>query len=35
VGRELAYNDPQESPGRRGTRQDRNVELVVRNPYAP
>jgi hypothetical protein len=35
VGRELAYNDPQESPGRSGTRQDRNVELVVRNPYAP
>ena len=35
VGRELAYNDPQESPGRRGTRRDRNVELVVRNPFAP
>jgi metallophosphoesterase (TIGR03767 family) len=34
VGRELAYNDPQESPGRRGTRADRNVELVVPNPYA-
>jgi metallophosphoesterase (TIGR03767 family) len=35
VGRELAYNDPQESPARRGARGDRNVELVVPNPYAP
>jgi metallophosphoesterase (TIGR03767 family) len=34
VGRELAFNDPQETPGRRGTRVDRNVELLVRNPYA-
>jgi metallophosphoesterase (TIGR03767 family) len=29
VGRELAYNDPQESPGRRGARTDRNVELLA------
>jgi metallophosphoesterase (TIGR03767 family) len=34
VGREIAYNDPQESPGRRGAREDRNVELLVGNPYA-
>jgi metallophosphoesterase (TIGR03767 family) len=33
VGRELAYNDPQESPGRRGSRTDRNVELIVRDPF--
>jgi metallophosphoesterase (TIGR03767 family) len=35
VGREIAFNDPQESPGRRGAREDRNVELLIRNPYAP
>lgn len=29
VGRELAYNDPQESPDRRGAREDRNVELLL------
>jgi metallophosphoesterase (TIGR03767 family) len=34
VGREIAYNDPQESPGRRGAREDRNVELLVGSPYA-
>jgi metallophosphoesterase (TIGR03767 family) len=34
VGREIAFNDPQESPGRSGTRGDRNVELLVRDPYA-
>jgi metallophosphoesterase (TIGR03767 family) len=34
VGREIAYNDPQGSPGRRGAREDRNVELLVGNPYA-
>jgi hypothetical protein len=34
VGRELAYNDPQESPpDRRGARGDRNVELLVSSPY--
>jgi metallophosphoesterase (TIGR03767 family) len=34
VGRELAYNDPQESPAaRRGAGRDRNVELVVPSPY--
>lgn len=39
VGRELSYNDPQADNGRegtqdrRGTRADRNVELVLPNPY--
>jgi hypothetical protein len=39
ISRELAFNDPQGQTGengtadRRGTRLDRNVELVVRNPY--
>jgi metallophosphoesterase (TIGR03767 family) len=33
VGRELAYNDPQETPGRRGSARDRNVELLVPSPY--
>jgi metallophosphoesterase (TIGR03767 family) len=39
VARELAYNDPHaengrdETTDRRGTRADRNVELVVPNPY--
>jgi metallophosphoesterase (TIGR03767 family) len=34
VGRELAYNDPQENPAgaRRGARNDRNVELLARDP---
>jgi metallophosphoesterase (TIGR03767 family) len=32
VGRELAYNDPQESAVRRGTRSDRNVELLIADP---
>jgi metallophosphoesterase (TIGR03767 family) len=40
IGRELAFNDPQSDNGedghrdRRGERKDRNVELVVRDPYA-
>jgi metallophosphoesterase (TIGR03767 family) len=40
VARELSYNDPQVengregTPDRRGTRADRNVELIVTNPYA-
>ena len=40
VARELAYNDPQGEngrdgqPDRRGTRADRNVELVIPNPYS-
>ena len=39
VARELAYNDPQGDNGRdghddrRGVRGDRNVELLVPNPY--
>jgi metallophosphoesterase (TIGR03767 family) len=39
VARELAYNDPHaengrdETTDRRGTSADRNVELIVRNPY--
>jgi len=39
VGRELSYNDPQASNGRDGTVDDsgtvwdRNVELVINNPY--
>jgi hypothetical protein len=39
VARELSYDDPQADNGRegtsdrRGTRADRNVELVVANPY--
>jgi metallophosphoesterase (TIGR03767 family) len=41
ISRELAYNDPQgrngeeDAPGdARGSREDRNVELIVRDPYA-
>ena len=40
ISRELAFNDPQSSHnekgegGGRGSREDRNVELLVRNPYA-
>jgi metallophosphoesterase (TIGR03767 family) len=40
VARELAYNDPDAEngregrPDRRGTRADRNVELLLSNPYA-
>lgn len=33
VARELAYNDPQAALGARGTRADRNVELLVPRPY--
>jgi metallophosphoesterase (TIGR03767 family) len=39
ISRELAFNDPQGETGengtanRRGGRPDRNVELVIRNPY--
>jgi metallophosphoesterase (TIGR03767 family) len=32
IARELAYNDPQESATRRGTRLDRNVELLLPRP---
>ncbi len=41
MSRELAYNDPDARngedgrPDARGTRLDRNVELLVRNPYGP
>jgi metallophosphoesterase (TIGR03767 family) len=40
ISRELSYNDPDAQNGEdgqsdaRGSREDRNVELVVRNPYA-
>lgn len=40
ISRELSYNDPDANNGedgrsdRRGGRDDRNVELIVRNPYA-
>jgi metallophosphoesterase (TIGR03767 family) len=40
ISRELSYNDPDALNGEdgrsdaRGSREDRNVELVVRNPYA-
>jgi hypothetical protein len=40
ISRELAYNDPQANNGEdgfgdnRGSREDRNAELVIRNPYA-
>ena len=40
IARELAYNDPQSAtgrdgtPDRRGTPADRNVELLIRNPYS-
>jgi metallophosphoesterase (TIGR03767 family) len=40
ISRELSYNDPDGAngedgyPDARGSREDRNVELVVRNPYA-
>jgi metallophosphoesterase (TIGR03767 family) len=40
IGRELTFNDHQKSHGPtgegggRGSREDRNVELVIRNPYA-
>ena len=39
IARELSFNDPQAENGedgfsdRRGTRLDRNVELLVSNPY--
>jgi hypothetical protein len=39
ISRELAFNDPQANHGEtgegggRGSREDRNVELLVRNPY--
>jgi hypothetical protein len=39
IARELAFNNPDAENGedgfadRRGTRLDRNVELIVRNPY--
>ena len=39
IARELSYNDPQGENGRdgladrRGTRADRNVELLIPNPY--
>jgi metallophosphoesterase (TIGR03767 family) len=41
ISREIAFNDPQATHsetgegGGRGSREDRNVELVVRHPYAP
>lgn len=41
ISRELSFNDPDSDNGQdgrqdaRGTRQDRNVELLVRNPYPP
>lgn len=33
ISRELSYNDPDKSDSARGDAQDRNVELLVRNPY--
>ena len=39
IARELSFNDPQAEngedgfPDRRGTRLDRNVELLLPNPY--
>ena len=33
IARELAYNDPQATIGRGGTPADRNVELLIRNPF--
>ena len=41
ISRELSYNEPDSDNGedghsdKRGTSADRNVELIVRNPYAP
>ncbi len=40
ISRELSYNDPDSNNGEdgssdaRGSREDRNVELLVRNPYS-
>jgi metallophosphoesterase (TIGR03767 family) len=33
IARELSYNDPHARRGKRGTLRDRNVELVLPNPY--
>ena len=33
ISRELSYNDPDKENSARGEAQDRNVELLVRNPY--
>jgi metallophosphoesterase (TIGR03767 family) len=33
ISRELSYNDPDKNDGARGDADDRNVELLVRNPY--
>ena len=41
ISRELSFNDPQGDNGEnghsdaRGTRLDRNVELLIKNPYSP
>ena len=36
VGRTLTYNDPQQGPdGSQGAREDRNVELLLRDPRGP
>jgi hypothetical protein len=32
MGRTLAANDPQRSPGYEGARTDRNTELLLRDP---
>ena len=34
ISRELSYNDPDKSDSARGGAEDRNVELLVRNPFA-
>ena len=34
IARVLSYNDPKEPKGASGRTQDRNVELIVKNPYA-
>jgi hypothetical protein len=33
ISRELSFNDPDKSDSARGAPEDRNVELLVRNPY--